>query len=68
MPKLQHGVGAKCTVLTLFVGLHPSDIINSKHFTLDEVRYTTVVLGDFGVKESSWEVTGVLHFQIEPFF
>jgi hypothetical protein len=42
MPKLHHGVGAKCTVLTRFI--HPSEHVRAKHANLEKGHKTVVLL------------------------
>ena len=42
MPKLRHGVGANCTVLTKFV--HPSEHVRALHTNLDKGHKTSVIL------------------------
>jgi hypothetical protein len=42
MPKLHHGVGANCTVLTKFI--HPSEHIRKKHANLDKGHQTLVII------------------------
>ena len=49
MPKLQHGVGQKGAVLTLF--LHLLKIIDIKYNTWNNVRYTTVILCGLGQRK-----------------
>jgi len=42
MPKLRHGVGANCTVLTKFI--HPSEHVRSKHANLEKGHQTLVII------------------------
>jgi hypothetical protein len=42
MPKLHHGVGANCTVLTKFI--HPSEHVRNKHANLEKGHKTVVLL------------------------
>jgi hypothetical protein len=42
MPKLRHGVGANCTVLTKFI--HPSEHVRALHTNLDKGHKTSVIL------------------------
>ena len=45
MPKLNHGIGAKCTVFTKFI--HPTSLINTKYPTFDRNhRFTVVLIGE----------------------
>ena len=42
MPKLRHGVGANCTVLTKFI--HPSEHARTKHANLEKGHQTLVII------------------------
>jgi hypothetical protein len=42
MPKLRHGVGANCTVLTKFI--HPSEHVRAKHANIEKGHTTLVIL------------------------
>ena len=42
MPKLHHGVGANCTILSKFI--HPSEHVRTKHANLDKGHKTSVII------------------------
>jgi hypothetical protein len=42
MPKLHHGVGANCTILSNFI--HPSEHVTTKHVNLDKDHKTSVII------------------------
>ncbi len=42
MPKLHHGVGANCTILSKLI--HPSEHVRTKHANLDKGHKTSVII------------------------